>query len=475
MAMTAGDSGVAAMTGQGAGDDRTKIWSGVHDGTRLWSGSHDGTSTTGRKASGFLRMLQDEDFQFFLQLFHQIMPHVDMMYQQLQKKDIDAVFIKEALQNFTMNVQTIRDQSSFQEQELQQVATETTRSRKALGEEKQRLSKKICDTILNHTKERFSFTDHLVSATLLQGERFEQHCHMFPVVALNITVRAYPTLNKVKLKTELSLIYDSPEFKGCCGALALYQVLLKYNLQDTFSETVTLLNILITTPMTTAEAERCFSTLKRIKTFLRNVMGQERLNALAMLSMERELVRNMPAFNERICDTILNHTKERFSFTDHLVSATLLQGERFEQHCHMFPVVALNITVRAYPTLNKVKLKTELSLIYDSPEFKGCCGALALYQVLLKYNLQDTFSETVTLLNILITTPMTTAEAERCFSTLKRIKTFLRNVMGQERLNALAMLSMERELVRNMPAFNERVIERFAALKERRAKCAALQ
>ena len=114
--------------------------------------------------------------------------------------------------------------------------------------------------------------------------------------------------------------------------------------------------------------------------------------------------------------------------------------------------------------LHKERLRTELYLIYESPDFRGCCGALQ------SYNLQETFSETVALLNILITTPMTTAEAERCFSTLKRIKTFLRNTMGQERLNALGMLSMERELVRNMPDFNERVIDRFACLKERRAK-----
>jgi len=77
-------------------------------------------------------------------------------------------------------------------------------------------------------------------------------------------VKAYPNLNKAKLKTELSLIYEKSEFKGCCGALALYQVLMSYNLQEAFSETVALLQILITTPMTAAEAERCFSTLKRI-------------------------------------------------------------------------------------------------------------------------------------------------------------------------------------------------------------------
>ncbi|XP_062234379.1 zinc finger MYM-type protein 1-like [Platichthys flesus] len=269
--------------------------------------------TTVREASGYLRMLQDDDFKFFLHLFHQIMPHVDIMYQQLQKKDIDAVFIKRALQSFTSSVQAIRDQSSSPEQ--QQVAAGTTGKRRALGEQdKQRLSKEVCDTILGHANERFSFTSHLVSATLLQGDLFEQYSHVFPDEALNTTAKAYPMLNKAKLKTELSLIYESPDFKGCSGALALYQVLQRNNLHETLSETVALLNILITTPMTTAEAERCFSTLKRIKTFLRNSMGQDRLNALAMLSMERELVRNMPDFNERVIDHFAALKERRAKF-----------------------------------------------------------------------------------------------------------------------------------------------------------------
>ena len=102
--------------------------------------------------------------------------------------------------------------------------------------------------------------------------------------------------------------------------------------------------------------------------------------------------------------------------------------------------------------------------------FKACSGALALFQVFMENKLQDTFSETVSLLKILITTPMTTAESERCFSTLKRIKTFLRNTMAQDRLNALAMLSMEKNLIQNIPDFNTKVIEKFATQKDRRAK-----
>ncbi|KAL7826418.1 hypothetical protein AOLI_G00316270 [Acnodon oligacanthus] len=84
-------------------------------------------------------------------------------------------------------------------------------------------------------------------------------------------------------------------------------------------------------------------------------------------------------------------------------------------------------------------------------------------------HLEEVFSETVSLLKILITTPMTTAEAERCFSTLKRMKTFLRNSVTQDRLNALAMLSVERRPVTEMTDLNRRGIEKFAGQKERRA------
>ena len=171
-----------------------------------------------------------------------------------------------------------------------------------------------------------------------------------------------------------------------------------------------------------------------------------------------------------MCDTILSHAKERYSFTKHLISATLLQGDLFPQHSVKSPDSALETTVKAYPTLDKAKLKTELSLVYENEEFKACSGALALFQVFMENNLQDTFSETVSLLKILITTPMTTAESERCFSTLKRIKTFLRNTMAQDRLNALAMLSMEKNLIQNIPDFNTKVIEKFATQKDRRAK-----
>lgn len=44
------------------------------------------------------------------------------------------------------------------------------------------------------------------------------------------------------------------------------------------------------------------------------------------------------------------------------------------------------------------------------------------------------------------------------------------NTQSRERLNALPMLSIKRDLVLNMHDFNENIIDRFAALEEKRAK-----
>ncbi len=46
------------------------------------------------------------------------------------------------------------------------------------------------------------------------------------------------------------------------------------------------LRIYLTLPVTVASAERSFSKLKLIKTYLRSTMAQDRLNALAILSVE---------------------------------------------------------------------------------------------------------------------------------------------------------------------------------------------
>ena len=67
---------------------------------------------------------------------------------------------------------------------------------------------------------------------------------------------------------------------------------------------------------------------------------------------------------------------------------------------------------------------------------------------------------------ILLTIPVTVASAERSFSKLKLIKSYLRSTMSQERLNGLAILSIEKELVEKLDYVN--LINTFASKNARR-------
>lgn len=169
-----------------------------------------------------------------------------------------------------------------------------------------------------------------------------------------------------------------------------------------------------------------------------------------------------------MCDVIINQAKERFFFTGHIAVSNLHASENFSKFNHAFPERCLQESCDAYPFIEKTRLKTELEVIYMREDFRNVSGAVDLLAFLIENNVQRTFSETFKLLKVLMTVPMTTCEAERCFSTLSRVKTFLRSTMSEERLSALAMLSIEKELVRSMKNFNERVIDKFAEKKDRR-------
>ena len=56
-----------------------------------------------------------------------------------------------------------------------------------------------------------------------------------------------------------------------------------------FEEIWRVLQIAITVPVTSVECERSFSVMKRIKSYLRSTMSQERLRNISMLAIEREL------------------------------------------------------------------------------------------------------------------------------------------------------------------------------------------
>lgn len=64
-------------------------------------------------------------------------------------------------------------------------------------------------------------------------------------------------------------------------------------LQSIYGDLCVLLHIFLNQPVTVAAGERSFSKMKLIKNYLCSTMSQERLNSLAMLSIECQLVQKL--------------------------------------------------------------------------------------------------------------------------------------------------------------------------------------
>ena len=79
---------------------------------------------------------------------------------------------------------------------------------------------------------------------------------------------------------------------------------------------------------------------------------------------------------------------------------------------------------------------------------------------------KEMLSEVAKLLRIYLTIPVTTATAERSFSVLRCLKTWLRNTMTQERMNNLLLLHVHKTITDALDL--REIVEKFATVNEQR-------
>ncbi|XP_076330877.1 uncharacterized protein LOC143236476 [Tachypleus tridentatus] len=105
----------------------------------------------------------------------------------------------------------------------------------------------------------------------------------------------------------------------------------------------------------------------------------------------------------------------------------------------------------------RMLLKTRADVKLSTPEDLLC--------FIVQYG-DDVFPNLRVGLQIFLTVATSIASCERSFSKLKLILSYLRSSTGQERLSALAFLSVEREVTDSIKF--EELIDKFAAAKARR-------
>ncbi|KAF0312260.1 hypothetical protein FJT64_016987 [Amphibalanus amphitrite] len=96
-----------------------------------------------------------------------------------------------------------------------------------------------------------------------------------------------PTINYSRLENEHKAFHRQHHFKTTEEAAA---ILLDSNLRDIYVETVKFLDVLVCVAVSSAEAERCFSKLRRVKSWLRSTMTEKRLSDLLICHVHQELL-----------------------------------------------------------------------------------------------------------------------------------------------------------------------------------------
>ncbi|XP_050915556.1 uncharacterized protein LOC127130627 [Lathyrus oleraceus] len=133
-------------------------------------------------------------------------------------------------------------------------------------------------------KRKFDENLNIPSVELSEEEPFKVNYFLYlvdqAVVSLNKRFEQYQEYEKFKLLREML-----PE-----ETIRPTDILLFLKGLDYFPNTVIAYRILLTIPVTVAFAEKSFSKLKLLKTYLRSTMSQERLNGLALIAIENDIL-----------------------------------------------------------------------------------------------------------------------------------------------------------------------------------------
>ncbi|XP_068108911.1 zinc finger MYM-type protein 1-like [Hyperolius riggenbachi] len=205
---------------------------------------------------------------------------------------------------------------------------------------------------------------------------------------------------------------------------------------------------------------------------------------------ERRVARKKKQFNYESNDESTFSPEEAFRtgyflwIVDQALSSMEKRFQQLEEYASIFGFLYKLKSLQALNDDDLLKCCMNLDsklCTEDSRDLDGIdlCGELKIFREMLPDNIntaqeclryiwpiRDSFPNIVVAYRVMLTIPVTVASAERSFSKLKLIKSYLRSTMAQSRLCSLAILSIEKEIASTMDY--EDLINDFAQQKARK-------
>ncbi|XP_030225015.1 zinc finger MYM-type protein 1-like [Gadus morhua] len=176
------------------------------------------------------------------------------------------------------------------------------------------------------------------------------------------------------------------------------------------------------------------------------------------------------SFFNVIVDASVTSLQERFKLLGDvqdkfgvLINFPNLTEEELAQECE---TLSNTLSQGDHKDFDGRELALELNNFQALP--KAGMTTMEILNHLKEKKLEEVFPNMWVALRIAVTLPVTVASAERSFSKLKLLKTYLRSTMSQERLNGLALMSVNQE-VSSQISFDD-TINTFAIRKSRIVK-----
>lgn len=306
----------------------------IHDGRTTLSMVFDKIMTepgwdkeTIAKSSALKQKLEDFNFTFLIGVFHSIFGLTEPLCQVLQSKMLNIKKCQDHIKSTISALKAMTTDEMFTDiydktvQTVGEPVPQVKRRRHSPENAERGVNQQqegdivaflrglyfqIVDAIVLHMVQRFADMEHLSFFRLLEHTSFATFCKptAFPSSELAQLVKMYPFFDELKLRNELHTLYNNRLLHK--PPAELLQFLIKDDLQGTLSEIYRLLQLMLTIPTTSVSAERSFSCLKRIQTYLRNTRGQDRLVSLAKISIDSVVVEDLKD-RGNFYDTVINH------------------------------------------------------------------------------------------------------------------------------------------------------------------------
>lgn len=264
-------------------------------------------SETCNASQGFLSNITCMRFRFLLVVFSEIFSPAKLLFEQLQKVEGNVVNACRRLKVLSTLLINLETESSFDRsletaRELFSGDEPATKKRKTLSHDEFRtLRLEIIRSVNQHFQVRFQSLPQLMFVALVDNTKFSEFSQNFPEDLIqSLSSGVYGRFFDASiLKRELSLLYNDPLLNSLPPSDLLKNIE-QQDISQSYAEVLRLLQLILTLPLGTANCERSFSALKRIKTALRNKVCDKRLSSLAIIAIEKELATNVK--NETVID-----------------------------------------------------------------------------------------------------------------------------------------------------------------------------